>query len=71
MERAAILSETDTFFDEESWLKHESAESQRSHEVEMIVVALAECRGRISGQSGAIAKLGTSRQTLESKIRHF
>jgi transcriptional regulator of acetoin/glycerol metabolism len=71
VERAVILSETDSFFVEESWLKHESAESQRSHEVEMIVVALAECHGRISGPSGAVSKLGMPRQTLESKIRRL
>ena len=71
MERAVILSEPDTFFVEESWLKHESAESLQSHEVEMIVVAMAECHGRISGPSGAVAKLGMPQQTLESKIRRL
>jgi PAS domain S-box-containing protein len=78
VERAVILSETDTFFVDESWLKRESAESRQSRqgrstlsecEAEMIEAALADCHGRISGPSGAAAKLGIPRQTLESKIR--
>jgi formate hydrogenlyase transcriptional activator len=80
VERAVILSETDTFFVDESWLKRESAESRQPHEglstmadreVEMIEAALADCRGRISGPAGAAAKLGIPRQTLESKIRRL
>ena len=80
VERAVILSETDTFFVDESWLKRESAESRQSRqgrstlsdcEAEMIEAALADCHGRISGPSGAAAKLGIPRQTLESKIRRL
>ncbi|WP_433970942.1 sigma 54-interacting transcriptional regulator [Tunturiibacter lichenicola] len=80
VERAVILSETDTFFVDESWLKLESPESRQpregistlsDREVELIEAALAECHGRISGPSGAAAKLGIPRQTLESKIRRF
>jgi PAS domain S-box-containing protein len=80
VERAVILSETDTFFVDESWLRRESAESRQSREglsaladreVEMIEAALADCHGRISGSSGAAAKLGIPRQTLESKIRRL
>jgi formate hydrogenlyase transcriptional activator len=80
VERAVILSETDTFFVDESWLKLESAESGKSREkrstladreVEMIEAALAECHGRISGPSGAAGKLGIPRQTLESKLRRL
>jgi formate hydrogenlyase transcriptional activator len=37
----------------------------------MIEAALAETHGRISGSSGAAAKLGIPRQTLESKIRRL
>jgi formate hydrogenlyase transcriptional activator len=40
-------------------------------EVEMIQAALTESHGRISGPSGAAAKLGIPRQTLESKIRRL
>jgi PAS domain S-box-containing protein len=80
VERAVILSETDTFFVDESWLKLESAESRQpreglstlsDREVEMIEAALADCHGRIAGPSGAAAKLGIPRSTLESKIRRF
>jgi formate hydrogenlyase transcriptional activator len=80
VERAVILSETDTFFVDERWLKRESAESRQpreglstlaEREVEMIEAALADCHGRISGPSGAAAKLGIPRQTLESKIRRL
>jgi formate hydrogenlyase transcriptional activator len=80
VERAVILSESDTFVVDESWLKLEAAESERPHEglsaladreVEMIEAALAESHGRISGPSGAAAKLGIPRQTLESKIRRL
>jgi len=35
----------------------------------MIESALAESRGRVSGPSGAAARLGIARSTLESKIR--
>jgi formate hydrogenlyase transcriptional activator len=84
VERSVILSESDTFVVDESWLKLESGESQRpgvasveglsalaDREVEMIEAALAESHGRISGPSGAAAKLGIPRQTLESKIKRL
>lgn len=80
VERAVILSEGDTFIVDESWLKREPSESPQLHyglseladrEVEMIEAALAEAHGRISGPSGAAAKLGIPRQTLESKIKRL
>jgi formate hydrogenlyase transcriptional activator len=79
VERAVILNETDTLVVDESWLKRESADSSphgglsapADREVEMIETALAESYGRISGPSGAAAKLGIPRQTLESKIRRL
>jgi PAS domain S-box-containing protein len=79
VERAVILSEGDTFVVDESWLKLESADSSpheglsalAEHEAEMIETALAESHGRVSGPSGAAAKLGIPRQTLESKIRRL
>jgi formate hydrogenlyase transcriptional activator len=80
VERAIILSEGDTFVVDESWLKREPSESVRPHEglsvladreVEMIQAALAESHGRIAGPSGAAAKLGVPRQTLESKIKRL
>jgi formate hydrogenlyase transcriptional activator len=80
VERAVILSESDTFFVDESWLKRESVESRQprdglstlsDREVEMIEAAMADCHGRISGPLGAAAKLGIPRQTLESKIKRL
>jgi len=78
VERAVILSETDTFVVDDSWLKGESAESEKrglsaleDREVEMIKAALAESHGRTGGPSGAAVKLGIPRQTLESKIRRL
>jgi formate hydrogenlyase transcriptional activator len=79
VERAVILSETDTFVVDESWLKSAFPESSprrgsstlEESEVEVIEAALAETHGRISGPSGAAAKLRIPRQTLESKIRRL
>jgi len=39
-----------------------------NREREMIEAALALCAGRIAGPSGAAARLGIPRQTLDSKI---
>jgi len=79
IERAAILCDGDTLSVDESWLQHESltggagsatlAASLADQEREMIESALAESRGRVSGPSGAAARLGIARSTLESKIR--
>lgn len=79
VERAVTLSETDTFVVDHDWLKQESADSAghgrlsalEKSEMEAIDAALAESHGRISGPSGAAAKLGIPRQTLESKIRRL
>jgi formate hydrogenlyase transcriptional activator len=79
VERAVILSDGDTFLVDESWLKAEPGDSSprqglsalADREVEMIEAALAETHGRISGPTGAAAKLGIPRQTLESKIRRL
>jgi formate hydrogenlyase transcriptional activator len=76
VERALILSETDTFVVDDIWLSSESEDSSvheavspsENREVEIIKATLAETNGRISGPSGAAAKLGIPRQTLESKI---
>lgn len=78
VERAVILSETDTFIVDDSWLQLQSSDlllQDRStppdREVEIIEAALAETHGRVSGPSGAAAKLGIPRQTLESKIQRL
>lgn len=78
IERAVILCESETFFVDEGWLRRESARPSlpaapfadmlADREREMIEAALAESQGRISGPSGAAAKLGIPRQTLDSKI---
>jgi formate hydrogenlyase transcriptional activator len=78
VERAVILSHSDTFFFDESWIRRESPISSKrgeglsvlaEREVEMIEAALQECHGRVSGPSGAAVRLGIPRQTLESKMR--
>ena len=80
VERSVILSEGDTLVVDENWLKCEPADSPRPHEalsgladreLETIEAALAESHGRIGGPSGAAAKLGIPRQTLESKIQRL
>jgi len=80
VERAVILTETDTFLVDESWLKAAPIESSRpkeglsalaDRELEMIEAALAESHGRIAGPTGAAAKLGIPRQTLETKMRRL
>src|SRR5580658_6387858 len=78
IERAVILCVDEIFSVEESWLKRESSRPSGTaapltatlahREREVIEAALAESRGRISGRSGAAAKLGIPRQTLDSKI---
>ena len=79
IERAAILCDGDTLSVDETWLQHESparradaatlAASLEDRERKMIEAALAESRGRVSGASGAAARLGIARSTLESRIR--
>ncbi|HEV3415851.1 MAG TPA: sigma-54 dependent transcriptional regulator [Pirellulales bacterium] len=79
IERAVILCDGDILSVDETWLHREPAAlSARSiplatslldQEREMIESALSECRGRVSGASGAAAKLGIPRSTLESRIR--
>jgi formate hydrogenlyase transcriptional activator len=82
IERAVILCEGDTLSIDEAWLSHTSrGQSPRrnspretlggrdlAREKAVIEAALGESRGRVSGPSGAAAKLGVPRQTLESKI---
>jgi len=80
IERSVIVSETETFSVDGSWLTRRSrAEPRHSHlqlskrpastEKELIESALRECGGRVSGSSGAAAKLGIPGSTLESKIK--
>jgi transcriptional regulator with GAF, ATPase, and Fis domain len=80
IERSVIMCEMENFSVDETWLpqqpvaseaKTQSSFSQKlaSQEKEMIEFALRESEGRVFGPSGAAAKLGISRSTLESKIR--
>jgi formate hydrogenlyase transcriptional activator len=75
MQRAVILCSTETLVVAEAWLSstsgspYEPQAPRNSEEKERIEAALAECRGRISGPSGAAGKLGIPRTTLESRIR--
>jgi formate hydrogenlyase transcriptional activator len=79
IERSVVIYKEGSFSVNESWLARESFQfepapqvlSRRSsiEEREIIVAALAETRGRVSGPFGAAAKLGIPPSTLESKIR--
>jgi transcriptional regulator with GAF, ATPase, and Fis domain len=80
IERSVIVCETDNFSVDESWLSRPppSAEANRdvgllrrlpSQEKAIIEAALTESGGRVYGPSGAAAKLGMPRSTLEHKIR--
>jgi PAS domain S-box-containing protein len=76
IERSLIISETDEFSIDESWLVNEpqllarpAPTDHTSTEQERIKAALAQSRGKVSGASGAAAKLGMPASTLESKIR--
>jgi formate hydrogenlyase transcriptional activator len=79
IERSVIVCETEFFSVDESWLSRETLPTQGAgltlskrpvtQEKDIIEAALAETRGRVSGPSGAAAKLGLPPSTLESKIR--
>jgi formate hydrogenlyase transcriptional activator len=72
IERSVILCETEIFSIDESWLPQPEVELPQRllvQEKDMIEAALKETRGRVFGPTGAAAKLGIPRSTLESKIR--
>jgi formate hydrogenlyase transcriptional activator len=79
IERAVILCEGETFTVEEAWFTPAVPRSAHAkvplvadlveREKEMIENALRETMGQIAGPTGAAAKLGIPRQTLDSKIR--
>jgi formate hydrogenlyase transcriptional activator len=81
IERAVTLSDSDTFAVDEAWLKRGPSEVPHSsvalngvllaHEKEVIEAALAQAHGRISGATGAAAKLGIPGSTLEAKIKRL
>jgi len=77
IERSVIVSDTDELIVDESCLSAApQVESQLGlpgtlavHEKTIIKDALRACGGRVFGPSGAAARLGIPRSTLESKIR--
>ena len=80
IERSVIVCDTENLSVDKSWLaEHAPATRPKSdqglsrkpaaQEKEIIEAALRESGGRVSGQSGAAAKLGIPGSTLESKIR--
>lgn len=81
IERSVILSSSEVFVVDESWLSKQSvrprprvaalapSRGEPRSERETIEAALAECRGRVAGSSGAAAKLGVPPSTLDHRIR--
>jgi len=80
IERSVIVCETENFSVDESWLSRkplasgptsqpELSQRLTAHEKELIEAALSESGGRVFGPSGAAARLGIPRSTLESKIK--
>jgi PAS domain S-box-containing protein len=82
IERSMIVSSGDVFSVDESWLATTSSAAPRVeapvaingvselwNEREIIEAALAETRGRVSGPSGAAAKLGIPPSTLDHRIK--
>jgi formate hydrogenlyase transcriptional activator len=78
IERAVVLCDGETFSVDETWLRRDGQRSAAAlplvatlveREKELIETVLAESHGQVAGPTGAAAKLGIPRQTLESKIK--
>jgi PAS domain S-box-containing protein len=80
IERSVVVSESQTFSVDESWLSRRPPPSEvegqpslftrlPAQEKAVIEAALRECGGRVYGPSGAAVRLGIPRTTLESKIK--
>jgi DNA-binding NtrC family response regulator/signal transduction histidine kinase len=80
IERSVILSSASVLTVDESWLPKQSdrgravaalasSRGELRTEKEIIESALAECRGRVAGLSGAAAKLGVPPSTLDHRIK--
>ena len=79
IERAVVVYEKGNLSVKKSWLSQRFGHAEQPtkspfkrdamKDREMIGAALAETRGRVSGPSGAAAKLGIPSSTLESKIK--
>ena len=74
-----MLCDSETFSVDETWLKAEALAltgpavpldaTLFEREKVMIETALADCGGQVAGPTGAAAKLGLPRQTLDSRIK--
>jgi formate hydrogenlyase transcriptional activator len=81
VERAVILSDSDTFAVDEAWLRKEESGLPEvatplsgallQQERDIIEAALAASHGRVAGPAGAAAKLGVPTRTLDSKIKRL
>jgi len=79
IERAVIVADTSTLSVDERWLVRQRVvepnaktpldDELTDHVRARVEAALAASRGRVSGPTGAAARLGIPRSTLESKIR--
>jgi transcriptional regulator with GAF, ATPase, and Fis domain len=75
VERSVIVCDADEFYVDDSWLSHQAQpgrplqDDMVTQEKERIEAALAETKGRVSGPSGAAARLGIPASTLDSKIK--
>jgi PAS domain S-box-containing protein len=77
IERSVIVSDADEFTVDESWVSTKPAmdgglklsSTVAAHEKAIVEEALRATAGRVFGPSGAAARLGIPRSTLESKIR--
>lgn len=83
IERSVILGSATCFSGDEMWLSKETARPRSRVEVsapfkgkvearserEIIEAALAEAKGRVSGPTGAAAKLGIPASTLANRIK--
>jgi len=81
IERSVIVSSGEVFAVDPAWLSTQpvqfrsrvAAPARRPGEArserEVIEAALAECRGRVAGSSGAAAKLGVPPSTLDHRIK--
>jgi len=79
IERAVIVSDSETLSIDDQWLSARSATPRETaprylptlatRERDAIETVLAETKGRVAGPFGAAARLGVPSSTLESKIR--
>ena len=78
IERAVIISDSDTLSIDERWLSGRRSPTPlttapisalATREKDAIEAALVESKGRVSGPFGAAARLGVPSSTLESKIK--